>query len=430
MQYRAMGLPCLMREEPLTGIHRNEPVAEMNKLAFNRSSLSILDEEVGGCLAERLEHSSCWESRALTPTLGDIERSGIHWEEQWDPNALDLCPVEPLSAHSWLQQSRESKSFGMLSLEEAANIPTACKEPLPRSQSLVKPASEEEILPGSINVELLDTDCMWSCPAGESPSTPNLSSLIPHNNLKVWAPSPKVDSLHYHLNYQPSSSSLSYEASSSPAGSTAGSTQSWRSLVSTHSMQTIMSPINTMTLSRLSSPNLRGASYPNSYGFVELEFGSPTLESMNTISSAMRETLRMKETMEMLEASEGSDGCNETRGQGEGVYFSTSQPVMNIGIAEMLPESSLLNKGSTPSRSRRATTTRLGASLHDAECGGVIKKRGTSGNQAGVTNPNPNGIACTSCGAKVTPVWRAGPQGPKTLCNACGVRYMKVAKKK
>ena len=28
-----------------------------------------------------------------------------------------------------------------------------------------------------------------------------------------------------------------------------------------------------------------------------------------------------------------------------------------------------------------------------------------------------------------TPVWRAGPLGPKTLCNACGVRYMKVAKR-
>ena len=31
---------------------------------------------------------------------------------------------------------------------------------------------------------------------------------------------------------------------------------------------------------------------------------------------------------------------------------------------------------------------------------------------------------------QVTPVWRAGPSGPKTLCNACGVRYMKNAKKR
>ncbi|KAG6525976.1 GATA transcription factor 1-like [Zingiber officinale] len=30
---------------------------------------------------------------------------------------------------------------------------------------------------------------------------------------------------------------------------------------------------------------------------------------------------------------------------------------------------------------------------------------------------------CTHCGIQKTPQWRAGPTGPKTLCNACGVRY-------
>lgn len=34
------------------------------------------------------------------------------------------------------------------------------------------------------------------------------------------------------------------------------------------------------------------------------------------------------------------------------------------------------------------------------------------------------------CLPQMTPVWRAGPHGPKTLCNACGVRYMKVRTKK
>eukprot|EP00878_Enallax_costatus_P018125 GHUV01019070.1.p1 GENE.GHUV01019070.1~~GHUV01019070.1.p1 ORF type:complete len:584 (+),score=148.65 GHUV01019070.1:628-2379(+) len=41
-----------------------------------------------------------------------------------------------------------------------------------------------------------------------------------------------------------------------------------------------------------------------------------------------------------------------------------------------------------------------------------------------------SGHCCTQCGAVSTPVWRAGPAGPKTLCNACGVRYMKVARRK
>ncbi|XWS35077.1 hypothetical protein CRYUN_Cryun21dG0095100 [Craigia yunnanensis] len=33
------------------------------------------------------------------------------------------------------------------------------------------------------------------------------------------------------------------------------------------------------------------------------------------------------------------------------------------------------------------------------------------------------GRKCQHCGSEKTPQWRAGPLGPKTLCNACGVRY-------
>lgn len=34
-------------------------------------------------------------------------------------------------------------------------------------------------------------------------------------------------------------------------------------------------------------------------------------------------------------------------------------------------------------------------------------------------------LRCVHCGNTETPLWRAGPDGPKTLCNACGVRYKK-----
>ncbi|KAJ4966463.1 hypothetical protein NE237_018312 [Protea cynaroides] len=33
------------------------------------------------------------------------------------------------------------------------------------------------------------------------------------------------------------------------------------------------------------------------------------------------------------------------------------------------------------------------------------------------------GRRCSHCQVEKTPQWRAGPMGPKTLCNACGVRY-------
>lgn len=35
----------------------------------------------------------------------------------------------------------------------------------------------------------------------------------------------------------------------------------------------------------------------------------------------------------------------------------------------------------------------------------------------------PGKRCCSHCKAETTPQWRAGPLGPKTLCNACGVRY-------
>ncbi|KAJ7977887.1 GATA transcription factor [Quillaja saponaria] len=36
-----------------------------------------------------------------------------------------------------------------------------------------------------------------------------------------------------------------------------------------------------------------------------------------------------------------------------------------------------------------------------------------------------NKKCCTGCKTTKTPLWRGGPAGPKSLCNACGIRYRK-----
>jgi hypothetical protein len=43
--------------------------------------------------------------------------------------------------------------------------------------------------------------------------------------------------------------------------------------------------------------------------------------------------------------------------------------------------------------------------------------------QALVVASQANGRACAHCGSRETPMWRDGPVGPKTLCNACGIRW-------
>ncbi|EFJ47495.1 hypothetical protein VOLCADRAFT_117837, partial [Volvox carteri f. nagariensis] len=43
---------------------------------------------------------------------------------------------------------------------------------------------------------------------------------------------------------------------------------------------------------------------------------------------------------------------------------------------------------------------------------------------------NRKGVrCCVECGATSTPQWREGPMGPKTLCNACGVRRQRLLRK-
>ncbi|KAI9080248.1 hypothetical protein K1719_037642 [Acacia pycnantha] len=32
---------------------------------------------------------------------------------------------------------------------------------------------------------------------------------------------------------------------------------------------------------------------------------------------------------------------------------------------------------------------------------------------------------CRECRTRTTPLWRAGPDGPRSLCNACGLRFRK-----
>ncbi|EGG20493.1 putative GATA-binding transcription factor [Cavenderia fasciculata] len=44
------------------------------------------------------------------------------------------------------------------------------------------------------------------------------------------------------------------------------------------------------------------------------------------------------------------------------------------------------------------------------------------------SNMNKDSLICFKCQTKTTPEWRKGPEGPATLCNACGLSYAKKLK--
>jgi len=42
---------------------------------------------------------------------------------------------------------------------------------------------------------------------------------------------------------------------------------------------------------------------------------------------------------------------------------------------------------------------------------------------------NKTNLVCQKCGTSDTPEWRKGPEGPNSLCNACGLQYAKRVKR-
>lgn len=49
---------------------------------------------------------------------------------------------------------------------------------------------------------------------------------------------------------------------------------------------------------------------------------------------------------------------------------------------------------------------------------------GSNGNNNSTTDPLV-ARRCANCDTTSTPLWRNGPRGPKSLCNACGIRFKK-----
>ncbi|KAM7490466.1 hypothetical protein LguiA_033387 [Lonicera macranthoides] len=85
---------------------------------------------------------------------------------------------------------------------------------------------------------------------------------------------------------------------------------------------------------------------------------------------------------------------------------------------------------SPPTTPTTTTTTRVSSELDsDTSSTGKktikvsLKKKEQIEIAANINNGSDGGRRCLHCATDKTPQWRTGPLGPKTLCNACGVRY-------
>ncbi|RAL45524.1 hypothetical protein DM860_016016 [Cuscuta australis] len=78
-------------------------------------------------------------------------------------------------------------------------------------------------------------------------------------------------------------------------------------------------------------------------------------------------------------------------------------------------------------------STRLGGNANerppqDAAESRRVKPSGGRGGASGSSDPLAT-RRCANCDTTSTPLWRNGPRGPKSLCNACGIRFKKEEKR-
>ncbi|KGN60319.1 GATA transcription factor 9 [Cucumis sativus] len=77
----------------------------------------------------------------------------------------------------------------------------------------------------------------------------------------------------------------------------------------------------------------------------------------------------------------------------------------------------------SPTNSSSETDVVVTLTPHPNTAKKTTKKKEIPDDTSSAAGNNGEGRKCLHCATDKTPQWRTGPMGPKTLCNACGVRY-------
>ncbi|KDP34159.1 hypothetical protein JCGZ_07730 [Jatropha curcas] len=167
--------------------------------------------------------------------------------------------------------------------------------------------------------------------------------------------------------------------------------------------------------------------------FVEESFSSEDLQKLQLISGIKARPDESSETRNFQPDCNGNDNTNNNNNNDVVAINNNNNPIFH-------PEMSVPAKARSK-RSRAApcnwasrllvlspTTTSPEPEIivgpttqHPSSGKKTIKGTGPKRRDGG--DGNGDGRKCLHCATDKTPQWRTGPMGPKTLCNACGVRY-------
>jgi ribosomal protein L37AE/L43A len=111
-------------------------------------------------------------------------------------------------------------------------------------------------------------------------------------------------------------------------------------------------------------------------------------------------------------------------GTGRQLWQDYSQSEQDLCGNFMQPSTASPQDVRTSSINRGAAPTKLIDEADPSDGGSKKRKLNKI-----LTNASTPQHVCMTCGRTDSPEWRKGPQGPKTLCNACGLRWAKESRK-
>lgn len=106
----------------------------------------------------------------------------------------------------------------------------------------------------------------------------------------------------------------------------------------------------------------------------------------------------------------------------------------NISVKWMSSKMRIMRKMTNPDQTITSTTTAAAAAIDSTAPVNFSSSHNFEEHKLHPSSPmgtdssnNTNPIrVCSDCNTTKTPLWRSGPRGPKSLCNACGIRQRKA----
>lgn len=149
------------------------------------------------------------------------------------------------------------------------------------------------------------------------------------------------------------------------------------------------------------------------------QYPLPSPDSMMPPPSLPASSLNTALTRENLEGMAGSrsDSIRDKMARYEGTHVDTIERLTGLRYREGESTRGMAAGNSSPTLIRGDVGIAISAE-RDSRSGDKKKKLKVA-----------EEYVCTDCGTLESPEWRKGPNGPKTLCNACGLRWAKKEKK-